>query len=312
MGETLCCSLISTSHLWPAPGQMHTPGCVFLPWSHLAGWDRQCPGHRALCGIPIPVGQHTALGLLEGKEPFLLYQAQYKSTHPLSAVALRKPWSCSHLGDVGGGGSGERFRSGAEYAGEHLLPSRATRDLWDTSRSGGHQGDPQPSSQRARTFPLGCTHSAKHRRESMAREKATELCFQLHQGLGGTRRGFHRYPRPTAAGKDRGSHSCFGSSPPTLRATLAQSSQAASVSVHATEHAKGWEGRLARMHWYPSPSASSALPAAQRDEPGCLARLDSIKMRGGSKKSLSRGRAVLGRMVGGHHLHSGDFVGGLG
>lgn len=34
----------------------------------------------------------------------------------------------------------------------------------------------------------------------MAREKVTELYFQLNQGLGGTG-GFHRYPRPRAAGK---------------------------------------------------------------------------------------------------------------
>lgn len=41
----------------------------------------------------------------------------------------------------------------------------------------------------------------------------------------------------------------FGSSPSTLRATLAQSSQAASGSVHPTEHGKSWEdwkGRVGR------------------------------------------------------------------
>lgn len=80
----------------------------------------------------------------------------------------------------------------------------------------------------------------------MAREKGTELCFQLQQGLGRT----GRFPQVSQAQScwkgplqgTQGLRAAFGSSPPTLRPTPAQRSQAASVSVHPTVHAKGWEG----------------------------------------------------------------------
>lgn len=203
MGETLCCSLIYfTSHPWPAPGWMHPPGCACLLWSHVAGWARQRTGHGALCGIAIPTGQRTAPGLLEGEGPFLLYQAQYKSTHPLVPVALRKPWSCSHLGNVGGGGSGERFRSGTEYAGEHLLPG-AAGDLRDTERWSQRDivGEPPAPAPREPGPSHWDAPTQPRERRAWQGKKALSCASNCTEGLGGTGRGFHRDPRPTAAGK---------------------------------------------------------------------------------------------------------------
>lgn len=261
---------------------MLTPGCACLLWSHLAAWHRQQPGHRALWDCH-SMGQHSALRLLEGEGPFLLYLAQHKSTHPLIPVAFRKPWSCSHLGDVGGGGGGECFCSGTEYAGEHLLASGAARDLRDTSNVvRGHPGvcsgdipepsapgEPQPSPQPARTSLWDVPPQPSREGRAQQGKKAMSCASNCTKGLGGqgevsTGTQAHSSCRGPLQWVE-GLMAAFGFSLPTLRTTLAQSSQAASVSVHPTLHAngrEGWEGRLGRMHWYPSPSA--ALPAAQR------------------------------------------------
>lgn len=262
------------------------------------------------------MGQHTALGLLEGEGPFLLYLAQYKSTHPLIPVAFRKPWSCSHLGNVGGGGGGECFRSGTEYAGEHLLASGAARDLWDTSSAlRGHPVGATAQLPASQDLPAGMYPLSQAREGTDGKGKrqfsCAPNCTKGLEGQGEVSTGIPGWRGPLQWAE--GLMAAFGSSLHTLRATLAQSSQAASASVHPTVHAKGWEGCTG------TPAPVPALFFLQHKEMSLGQHLvfgpaGPLKMKGWSKKSLSRGRAVLSRMVGGHHLHweSGDFVGGLG
>lgn len=120
---------------------------------------------------------------------------------------------------------------------------------------------------------------------------------------------------------DRGSHGSFWLFPTHPQGHSRQSSQAASVSVHPIVRAKGWEGRLGRKAGKEAlvPQPLPALLSLQHKGMSLgqhlvFGQAGLHQTRGWSKKSRSRGRAVLGRVVGSHDLHweSGDFVGGLG
>lgn len=131
-------------------------------------------------------------------------------------MALRKPWSCSHLGNMGGGGSGECLCSGAEYAGEHLLPSRAARDLWDTSSGirGTSWGTPSPAPSEPGPSHWDAPAQPSMGGKAWQEKKALSCASSCTKGLGETERGFHRYPRgpqllERISAVDRGSHSCF-------------------------------------------------------------------------------------------------------
>lgn len=199
---------------WPSVPRGH-------PWMDGTGsaagvnWEQgtQSGGHGMLCWLGIPHGTEYAFSACKEERDISAVPTMTQIHPSLNSSGFHQEIpgfplrSCSYLGNMGSGGSGEGFCSGTEHAGEHFLPSRAAADLQDRQQQhqwSHHEGAPSVGSRRAGTFPLGCTYSAKHRRGESGKGKKDIDCTILPTGprcFAGPGRGFYSYPKPRAAEK---------------------------------------------------------------------------------------------------------------
>lgn len=235
--------------------QVPTPSCPCLQYPMaMSGWAR--PRLASRCFASLRAGQGH----------FLLCQAQQKCTHPGTRVPL---WSCSYLGNVGSGGSGEGFCGGTEDAGEHFLPSRAAGDLQGTEH--GHQQGTVPRAGCPRLAPPRGAQLLRQAEEGRGGQGQAELCSASSCTQepavcpGG---GWHSCRQGSVAG--RALQGCVSLSPIPPQGLSVQSSQATPSFICATVPGSRQRGCILLPGAEPraQPAPAPAAPQPKQARPG--------------------------------------------